>query len=126
MLRILASEQTEQDALKLDLDALVREGARRTRSAFSARSVPCPNTSATATHQSQLSAANLTTPVVLKNRHAGEKPPASFKAVWYRGRYGEWDRNSYAERARASRNGTTSPNGSKPQPPRLPYTDRER
>src|SRR3954453_12872148 len=29
MLRIVASEQTEQDALKLDLDALVREGARR-------------------------------------------------------------------------------------------------
>jgi transposase-like protein len=29
MLSIVASEQTEQDALKLDLDALVREGARR-------------------------------------------------------------------------------------------------
>src|SRR6266498_383928 len=29
MLRIVASEQLEQDALKLDLDALVREGARR-------------------------------------------------------------------------------------------------
>jgi transposase-like protein len=29
MLRIVASEQSEQDALKLDLDALVREGARR-------------------------------------------------------------------------------------------------
>src|ERR687885_1011166 len=29
MLRIVASEQTEQDAFKLDLDALVREGARR-------------------------------------------------------------------------------------------------
>jgi transposase-like protein len=29
MLRIVASEQPEQDALKLDLDALVREGARR-------------------------------------------------------------------------------------------------
>src|SRR5918911_1203874 len=29
MLRIVASEQAEQDALKLDLDALVREGARR-------------------------------------------------------------------------------------------------
>jgi transposase-like protein len=29
MLRIIASEQAEQDALKLDLDALVREGARR-------------------------------------------------------------------------------------------------
>jgi transposase-like protein len=29
MLRIVASEQTEQDALKLDLDGLVREGARR-------------------------------------------------------------------------------------------------
>lgn len=29
MLRIVASEQGEQDALKLDLDALVREGARR-------------------------------------------------------------------------------------------------
>jgi len=28
-LRIVASEQAEQDALKLDLDALVREGARR-------------------------------------------------------------------------------------------------
>ncbi len=26
MLRIVASEQTEQDALKLDLDALVRRG----------------------------------------------------------------------------------------------------
>ncbi|HEY1296596.1 MAG TPA: DnaB-like helicase C-terminal domain-containing protein [Chloroflexota bacterium] len=38
--------------------------------------------------------------IVLKNRHAGEKPPATFKAVWYRGRYGEWDRNSYADRAR--------------------------
>ena len=23
--------------------------------------------------------------IVLKNRHAGEKPPATFKAVWYRG-----------------------------------------
>jgi replicative DNA helicase len=39
--------------------------------------------------------------IVLKNRHAGEKPPASFKAVWARGRYWEWDRNSYAARARA-------------------------
>src|SRR2546423_14228 len=29
MLRIVASEQSEQEALKLDLDALVREGARR-------------------------------------------------------------------------------------------------
>jgi len=29
MLRIVASEQSEQDALMLDLDALVREGARR-------------------------------------------------------------------------------------------------
>ena len=29
MLSIVVSEQTEQDALKLDLDALVREGARR-------------------------------------------------------------------------------------------------
>ena len=29
MLRIIASEQSEQEALKLDLDALVREGARR-------------------------------------------------------------------------------------------------
>jgi putative transposase len=29
MLRIVASERVEQDALKLDLDALVREGARR-------------------------------------------------------------------------------------------------
>jgi putative transposase len=29
MLRIVAAEQSEQDALKLDLDALVREGARR-------------------------------------------------------------------------------------------------
>src|ERR1700716_3597798 len=29
MLSIVASEQAEQDALKLDLDALVREGARR-------------------------------------------------------------------------------------------------
>ena len=29
MLRIVASEQAEQDGLKLDLDALVREGARR-------------------------------------------------------------------------------------------------
>ena len=28
MLRIIASDQAEQDALKLDLDALVREGAR--------------------------------------------------------------------------------------------------
>ena len=29
MLRIIPSEAAEQDALKLDLDALVREGARR-------------------------------------------------------------------------------------------------
>jgi len=29
MLRIVASEQTEQETLKLDLDALVLEGARR-------------------------------------------------------------------------------------------------
>jgi putative transposase len=29
MLRIIASDQAEQDALKLDLDGLVREGARR-------------------------------------------------------------------------------------------------
>jgi putative transposase len=29
MFRIVASEQAEQDALKVDLDALVREGARR-------------------------------------------------------------------------------------------------
>ena len=29
MLRIVASEQAEQDSLKLDLDGLVREGARR-------------------------------------------------------------------------------------------------
>ena len=29
MLRIIASDQAEQNALKLDLDALVREGARR-------------------------------------------------------------------------------------------------
>ena len=29
MLRIVASEQAEQDALKTDLDALMREGARR-------------------------------------------------------------------------------------------------
>jgi transposase-like protein len=29
MLRIVVSDQAEQDALKLDLDALVREGARR-------------------------------------------------------------------------------------------------
>ena len=38
--------------------------------------------------------------IVLKNRHAGEKPPTTFKAVWYRGRYREWDRNSYGERVR--------------------------
>lgn len=38
--------------------------------------------------------------LVLKNRHAGQKPPASFKAVWSRGRYWEWDRNAYADRAR--------------------------
>ena len=43
--------------------------------------------------------------IVLKNRHAGEKPPASFKAVWARGRYWEWDRNSYADRS-AAVNGT--------------------
>ncbi|MBV8718935.1 MAG: AAA family ATPase [Chloroflexi bacterium] len=53
--------------------------------------------------------------IVLKNRHAGEKPPATFKAVWYRGRYGEWDRNSYADHSRPARNGTVSANGSKPQ-----------
>jgi len=29
MLRIVASEEAEQDGLQLDLDALVREGARR-------------------------------------------------------------------------------------------------
>jgi len=29
MLRIVGSEQSEQEALRLDLDALVREGARR-------------------------------------------------------------------------------------------------
>lgn len=29
MLRIIASEQAEQDGLKSDLDSLVREGARR-------------------------------------------------------------------------------------------------
>jgi putative transposase len=29
MLRIIASESSEQDALKFDLDTLVREGARR-------------------------------------------------------------------------------------------------
>jgi hypothetical protein len=29
MLRIIASERAEQDGLKSDLDALVREGARR-------------------------------------------------------------------------------------------------
>ena len=29
MLRIVASDQAEQDGHKLDLDALVREGARR-------------------------------------------------------------------------------------------------
>ena len=29
MLRIIATDQVEQDVLKVDLDALVREGARR-------------------------------------------------------------------------------------------------
>jgi replicative DNA helicase len=38
--------------------------------------------------------------IVLKNRHAGEKLPTTFKAVWYRGQYREWDRNSYGERVR--------------------------
>jgi broad specificity phosphatase PhoE len=38
----------------------------------------------------------------------------------------EWDRNSYADRARASRNGTVPPIGHKTQPARLPYTDGER
>src|SRR2546425_8075828 len=61
--------------------------------------------------------------IVLKNRHAGEKPPSIFKAIWYRGRYGEWDRNSYADRARASRNGAGSPSGAMPRTSRIPYSD---
>jgi replicative DNA helicase len=61
--------------------------------------------------------------IVLKNRHAGQKPPASFKAVWHRGRYWEWDRNSYSDRAHAPRAAAAavSPNGAAPS--RLPYAD---
>jgi replicative DNA helicase len=43
--------------------------------------------------------------LVLKNRHAGQKPPASFKAAWARGRSWEWEGNSYAERTQPSSNG---------------------
>lgn len=43
--------------------------------------------------------------IVLKNRHSGERPPFTAKAVWHRGRYWEWDRNSYshADRVRIPR-----------------------
>jgi replicative DNA helicase len=59
--------------------------------------------------------------IVLKNRHAGEKPPASFKAVWYRGRYGEWDRNSYAERTRIPRGVAAAFDQKTQGSSRLPY-----
>ena len=62
--------------------------------------------------------------IVLKNRHAGQKPPASFKAVWHRGRYWEWERNSYTERARIPPV-VSAFEEAEQQRSRLPYADQQ-
>jgi replicative DNA helicase len=65
---------------------------------------------------------------VLKNRHAGQKPPAIFKAVWHGARYWEWDGNSYAERARIPRaveRAFETPAEAEQGRSRLPYRDND-
>jgi replicative DNA helicase len=61
--------------------------------------------------------------IVLKNRHSGERPPFTAKAVWNRGRYWEWDRNSYSGRVRVPRAVTAAFDRPETQASRLPYTD---
>jgi replicative DNA helicase len=39
--------------------------------------------------------------IVLKNRHSGQRPPFTAKAVWHQGRYWEWERNRYSDLAQA-------------------------
>ncbi|HEY1298118.1 MAG TPA: DnaB-like helicase C-terminal domain-containing protein [Chloroflexota bacterium] len=60
--------------------------------------------------------------IVLKNRHSGQRPPFTAKAVWHRGRYWEWDRNSYAGRDHAQ-NGVVAAGRNGHASSRMPYTD---
>lgn len=60
--------------------------------------------------------------IVLKNRHSGQRPPFTAKAVWHRGRYWEWDRNSYAGRDHAQ-NGAVTAGRNGHAASRLPYAD---
>jgi replicative DNA helicase len=61
--------------------------------------------------------------IVLKNRHSGQRPPFTAKAVWHRGRYWEWDRNSYADRTRIPAGVAAAFESPAPQPSRLPYAE---
>jgi replicative DNA helicase len=60
--------------------------------------------------------------IVLKNRHSGQRPPFTAKAVWHGGRYWEWDRNSYAGRD-VAQNGVVVTDRNGHMPSRLPYAD---
>jgi replicative DNA helicase len=62
---------------------------------------------------------------VLKNRHSGQRPPFIAKAVWARGRYWEWERNSYSDsdRTRIPRGVVAAFDAPETQPSRLPYSD---
>lgn len=61
--------------------------------------------------------------IVLKNRHSGQRPPFTAKAAWLRGRYWEWDRNSYADRTGIPRGVAAAFDSPERQPARLPYSD---
>jgi replicative DNA helicase len=63
--------------------------------------------------------------IVLKNRHSGQRPPFTAKAVWHRGRYWEWDRNAYAERTRIPGGVVAAFDQRRDQPTRLPYAEEE-
>jgi replicative DNA helicase len=62
---------------------------------------------------------------VLKNRHTGQRPPFTAKAVWHGGRYWEWEHNSYAgsEPTRVPRGVAAAFNDSAPRSARMPYAD---
>ena len=63
--------------------------------------------------------------IVLKNRHSGMRPPFTAKAVWMRGRYWEWDRNSYSDsdRTRIPRGVAAAFDPPEAQSSQLPYSD---
>jgi replicative DNA helicase len=61
--------------------------------------------------------------IVLKNRHNGARPPFTAKAVWHKGKYWEWDRNSYGDVLAPRRPGDPRGMGRNGTGPRLPSTD---